>query len=124
MPPKWTSYNSTQISLLAEKAEEEGFQNERSCPVCARRKVRTYGYLSSRTTGPTLISYSWCSNCHRFWGGTGPRPVGLRLDDPLDESEHERYDHDLDALLDHLDQLWDEGVLPQVPRSGGSRSHG
>jgi hypothetical protein len=35
------------------------------------------------------------------------------LDDPLDQSDHERYDQDLFGLLAYLDRLWEEGVLPQ-----------
>ena len=108
-------YDATEVRLLGERARLEPVDGERACPSCGVRKVRTYRYFSSRVSGPTLTSYVWCANCHRYSGSTGPRPASLNLDDPLDHSEHERYENDLPSLLDRLDKFWDEGVLPQDP---------
>ncbi len=113
MAAAWTTYDTSEGQFLAEQARRDGLDRELVCPACSERRVRTYRYFSSRTTGPTVISYAWCANCHRYQGGTGPRPPSLSLDDPLDQSDHERYDHDLFGLLAYLDRLWEEGVLPQ-----------
>jgi hypothetical protein len=76
------------------------------------KKVREYTHPSSRDTDPIAISYVWCSNCGRYAGSTGPAPAGVEIRDPLTEEDHLRFLYDLRGLLDHLDHLWDTGVLP------------
>jgi|SRR5579859_806342 len=96
---------------------------ERECPRCHAVAVRTYGYPSYRRASPSLIAYSWCHNCHRFAGTTGPLPSGFRFSDPLgnlsDDERLEFYDRlgPGMAFLGHLDSLWDKGKLPQRPLS-------
>jgi hypothetical protein len=36
----------------------------------------------------------------------------VEIRDPLTEEDHLRFLYDLRGLLDHLDHLWDTGVLP------------
>lgn len=51
MTAKWMGYDNAQIRFLADRAQKEDVHNERTCPVCGQRKVRTYQYFSSRMTG-------------------------------------------------------------------------
>ena len=108
----WRPFDARQVSVLAASARPHADSTERICPACAVRCVRSYKYASSRPTGRTVISYVWCSNCHRFAGSTGPLAVTTKISDPLSNREHSVLDEDLDALLKHLDELWDQGVLP------------
>jgi hypothetical protein len=110
----WQPYDSEHVRKLAEQASSPVTNGERMCPACAVVAVRTYRYFSSRGTTQTMISYVWCANCHRYVGATGPRPRNLVLDDPLTWDDHVRYEQDLRGLLDRLDELWDQGRLPQT----------
>lgn len=116
MTRQWTGFDTAQIDALGRSAKGEGGDTERTCPACGHRAIRGYRYFSSRLTGPTVISYVWCSHCRRWAGSTGPRPPGLDLDDPLTPEDHRKLDRDLPALLGHLDRLWETGKLPQRPR--------
>lgn len=106
-------FDSEQVKALGRTARNVGGSGERICPACGKVSVRTYRYFSERITGPTVISYVWCSHCHRYAGSTGPRPPGPDLKDPLTRQDHIDLDHDLIALLERLDHLWDIGRLPQ-----------
>ncbi len=119
--PGWAMYDEAEIRILGKQARQEGLDHERTCPVCGQQSVRTYRYFSSRLTGPTLISYVWCSRCRRYAGSTGPRPPTLALEDPLTVADRKRLEGDIFGLLLHLDQLWEEGKLPQVTRAPGKR---
>ena len=106
----WRPFEARQVSDLA--ATTRVHEDERVCPACGMRCVRSYRYASSRTTGRTAISYVWCSNCHRYVGSTGPLSATSKISDPLSEDDHAVLDEDLGALLRHLDELWDKGKLP------------
>jgi len=113
MTHRWSGFDTSQIDALGRAAKTAADSAERVCPACGNRCVRSYRYFSKRATGPTMISYVWCSHCHRYAGSTGPRPPNLELDDPLTPEDHRALDYDLIALLEHLDHLWDIGKLPQ-----------
>ncbi len=112
MTASWKAFSAEQVADLARSARMS-VAVERICPACGWTTVRTYRYFSERMTGPTIISYVWCAHCHRYEGSTGPRPPQLQLADPLTREDHLNLDHDLHALLQYLDHLWDTGILPQ-----------
>jgi hypothetical protein len=112
----WRVYSSAEQAALPRWSIFTDDPAERRCPVCGAVAVRVYMYPSDRNGRPTLISYNWCSNCHRFAGWTAPKPAGLELTDPLDSLSHaERLELEGDqpAFLERLDLLWDGGDLPQ-----------
>ena len=83
---------------------------ERICPACGACAVRTYLTTADRARRPTLISYVWCAACRRFVGTRTARPPGLVFTDPLAGA----FDGSVTDFFEHLDQLWDAGVLPQA----------
>lgn len=106
-------FDSKHVQELGRNAHDVSGSGERACPACGNRSIRMYRYFSQRISGPTMISYVWCSHCRRYEGATGPRPPGLSLTDPLTPGDHAALDYDLAGLLDYLDHLWDIGKLPQ-----------
>lgn len=108
----WRPFEAGQVSALAATARVHDGGGERVCPACGMRCVRSYRYASSRPTGRTVISYVWCSSCHRYVGSTGPLSATSKISDPLSSDDHSVLDEDLAALLKHLDELWDKGTLP------------
>ena len=114
MTKLWRIFDDDQIQTLGREAQNAAGSGERACPACGRVKIRTYRYFSERISGPTLITYVWCGHCHRYAGSTGPRPPGINLRDPLTPEDHQKLDHNLISLLEHLDHLWDIGRLPQT----------
>jgi hypothetical protein len=111
-PLPWRPFDSKQIAALGRQAAAGIRIAERVCPVCGKAAIRNYRHPDERATGPTVISYVWCANCQHYAGSTGPRDPGEELADPLTREDHGRLDNNLRALLDHLDHLWDTGVLP------------
>lgn len=112
MSTSWRPFDASQLSALAASARVHGGGGERVCPACGMRYVRNYNYASSRSTGRTVISYVWCSSCHRYVGSTGPLSSTSQISDPLGSDDHSVLDEDLAALLKCLDELWDKGILP------------
>jgi hypothetical protein len=90
---------------------------ERPCPACGKRAVRTYVYRAAESPQrPARISYSWCVNCRRFKGWTGPDLGDLEFNDPLGDlslAQRKKAERDIDAFFRKLDVLWDSGELPQ-----------
>jgi hypothetical protein len=117
----WRIYDSDEIAALAASAKGLSDSSERVCPVCGHRSVRRYLYDYAEGSRPVGMSYVWCANCHRYSGSTGlPFAERYEFADPATESRQLRQlrNTDLFGLLDHLDSLWDSGVLPQqvMPR--------
>lgn len=110
---RWVKFDWPQVQALAEAPAPWQEPGERVCPACDVQAVRFYVYGSKRLGRPTLISYTWCANCHRYEGSTGPRPAGLEFSDPLSAEQHQEFREDLSGLLQFLDRLWDQGRLPQ-----------
>jgi hypothetical protein len=116
MDNRWRNFDHVQIQALARGPRFRDAPGERACPACGVKAVRSYLYGSERNGNPTVISYTWCSNCHRYSGSTAPRPDGLEFNDPLDQlptAERQELREDLTGLLSYLDRLWNEGALPQ-----------
>lgn len=112
-PLPWRSFDSDQVTALGVQAAAGIRIEARTCPACGKAAIRSYSHPSERATGSAVvISYVWCANCQHYTGSTGPRAPGERLTDPLTREDHERLDNNLRALLNHLDHLWDTGVLP------------
>ena len=114
--PGWKNFDTEQLRALAAGTPFLQDPGERLCPACGVRDVRSYLYKSDRDGRPTLIGYSWSTNCHRFDGSTGPYPTGMTFDDPMDDmpaQDRKRLRGDLDQLFAYLDELWDNGRLPQ-----------
>ncbi len=113
---RWRTFGPAQLSVLATGPRFRDVRAERTCPVCGATAVRTYFQGGERLGNPILMTYTWCANCHRYHGATGPKPAGLEFDDPfgrLPALERSELGQDLISLLTYLDRLWDEGVLPQ-----------
>jgi CTP:molybdopterin cytidylyltransferase MocA len=113
---RWRNFDHEQIQALARGPRFRDAPGERVCPACGATTVRTYFQGGERLGNPILMTYTWCANCHRYSGATGPKPTGLEFDDPLERvppPERSELGQDLVRLLTYLDQLWDEGVLPQ-----------
>jgi len=86
------------------------------CPACGRRSVRTYVTAPENARRPTLVSYVWCTACRRFVGTRARHPEGVVFSDPLaalSVAERRELERSLVGFLEHLDRLWDSGVLPQ-----------
>ncbi|MBN6035333.1 hypothetical protein [Amycolatopsis sp. 195334CR] len=113
---RWRTYSPREIEALGRSAPPLTEAVERVCPACGKKAVRRYLYDHD---GPRRVamSYVWCANCRRYASSTGP-PLhpDFEFDDPGEKSAELRAlrDKDLMALLDHLDALWDSGVLPQT----------
>lgn len=110
----WSAFTAEHLSRLAEQPLFVGDPGERCCPNCGG-SVRQYLYESHRPTGPTIVSYVWCSACRHYHGSTGPRPANLRLEDPLraPDAERMKIEENLAEFFCRLDALWDAGDLPQ-----------
>lgn len=116
--PKWKPYTREEVAELSTTAAPPTSKEERLCPACGQRAVRRYYHEmdGGRRGHPVGMSYTWCSNCHRYTSSTGvPRSSLYDFDDPSDGSDAlaRLRREDLIGLLDHLDALWDSGVLPQ-----------
>ena len=114
---RWTPYDVMHTRRLAEDRALTG-EGEGMCPVCGAVRVRHYTYPSTRPSGPTVIGYAWCAQCHRYASSTAPQRPGDRIEDVLSEAEHDLFDNDLFGLLGHLDALWDAGRLGDRPGAG------
>ena len=116
MAREWGSFSGAQVQELAQApgfAEDPG---ERPCPACGERAVRSYHSVPATAHRPTLVSYVWCAACHRFVGSRTAHPAGLVFSDPLavlPAGERRELERSLIGFLEHLDRLWDTGVLPQ-----------
>ncbi len=113
---QWSSFNGSQVEILAQDTGFPEDPRERDCPACGVRAVRVYLSASPQARRPTLVSYVWCAACRRFVGTRAAHPDGLEFTDPLAELTAERrreLERTVVGFLDHLDRLWDSGVLPQ-----------
>lgn len=112
----WHTYTTRETETLARSGGGLTDNAEQTCPACGHRAVRRYLYEHQGPRGPVRMSYAWCTNCHRYTSSTGPSIAGMyTFDDPGETSAELRTlrDSDLFGLLDHLNTLWDAGVLPQ-----------
>ncbi|MBU2662107.1 hypothetical protein KOI35_01170 [Actinoplanes bogorensis] len=90
---------------------------ERECPACGATSLRAYFNAPENARRPTLVSYVWCSSCRKFVGTRAKHPDGLVFSDPLATlslAERRGLERSLVGFLEHLDGLWDAGVLPQT----------
>lgn len=108
----WTGFDWPHLQSLASPSWAR--PAERVCPACGAASVRFYMYGSQRLGRPTVVTYTWCADCRRFDGTTGPRPAGFAFTDPLSPQRRDELGHEVSGLLDYLDRLWDEGHLPQA----------
>src|SRR5690348_3912895 len=109
-------FDTAEIQALAAGPRFVDQPVERLCPACGKRGVRTYMYGSDRQGRPTIISYTWCTSCRRYHGSVGPRPDGLRFNDPLSHmsrDERKALERKGAELFRTLDELWNSGALPQ-----------
>jgi hypothetical protein len=120
---RWIPYTPNELDQLVANRVPLESREQRVCPACGQQAVRRY-YHEVHSAGrghPVGMSYSWCSNCHRYTSSTGvPLSPDYEFDDPSDGSDElaRLRRKDLIGLLDHLDALWTSGVLPQtfIPR--------
>jgi hypothetical protein len=113
---RWRTFEPDQIAALAAGPRFIEAPAERVCPACGVTAVRSYLHRGERLGDPIVMGYTWCANCHRYSGSTGPKPPGFEFDDPLERlppDERRRLHQSLIGLLHYVDQLWDDGVLPQ-----------
>jgi hypothetical protein len=110
-------FDSMQVNELLKGTRFVDAPGERPCPACGKRAVRTYVYrVAGNGRRPARISYSWCANCRRFKGWTGPDLGDLEFDDPLaglSPAQRQEAERDIDAFFRRLDTLWESGELPQ-----------
>jgi hypothetical protein len=115
----WTRYSDEEVSRLAADAPLIMRRAESRCPVCGQVAVRFYYHESLPPHRPVGFSYGWCSNCHRYTAATVEAlSVDFDFDDPPAASDvvtrsRTRELDDPRWLVEQLDKLWDEGVLPQ-----------
>ena len=113
----WDSFSGDQVAALTQGASFFAAPGERPCPACGAVRVRAYVNAPSNARRPTLVSYVWCSACHKFVGTRARHPEGLVFSDPLavlPAEERRELERSLVGFLEHLDRLWDDGVLPQT----------
>ncbi|RZU49813.1 hypothetical protein EV385_1568 [Krasilnikovia cinnamomea] len=115
--PQWGSFTGDQVAALTRGTSFLAEPRERDCPACGRRAVRAYLNAPPQARRPTLVSYVWCSACHRFVGTRAAHPAGIVVSDPLavlSAEQRRELEGSLVGFLTHLDRLWDSGVLPQT----------
>jgi hypothetical protein len=112
----WTSFTGDEVAALTQGESFFADPGERDCPACGERHVRAYVTAPSNARRPTLVSYVWCSGCHKFVGTRARHPDGLVFSDPLallSAEERRAVEVSLIGFLAHLDALWESGALPQ-----------
>ncbi len=112
----WDSFTGDQVAALTHGESFFAAPGERQCPACGQRRLRAYVHAPENARRPTLVSYVWCSGCHKFVGTRAKHPEGLVFADPLavlTTEQRRTVEGSLVGYLAHLDQLWDSGVLPQ-----------
>ncbi|WP_306203823.1 hypothetical protein [Actinoplanes sp. RD1] len=117
MTAEWGSFTGDQVAALAQGESFFLAPAERECPACGKRSVRAYVTAPDNARRPTLVSYVWCAACHRFVGTRAKHPEGLIFSDPLASlsvAERRELERSLVGFLEHLNTLWDDGVLPQT----------
>ncbi|GAB1642647.1 hypothetical protein [Krasilnikovia sp. MM14-A1259] len=113
---QWGSFTGDQVAALTQGTSFLAEPGERDCPACGERAVRAYLSVPAQARRPTLVSYVWCSACHRFVGTRAAHPAGVIISDPLavlSAAQRRDLEGTLVGFLAHLDRLWDSGVLPQ-----------
>lgn len=90
------------------------------CPACGGDRLRFYHHQFSfaQRRGGTL--WTWCPACHRWAHLSGAQlPAGLRYEDVFAHLSLEAFGElERVGLLDRLDQMCDEGTLPQCFSTG------
>jgi hypothetical protein len=112
----WTSFAGAEVAALTQGTSFFADPGERECPSCGAFFVRTYVTAPANARRPTLVSYVWCSGCHKFVGTRARHPEGLIFSDPiaaLSVDERRAVEGSLVGFLAYLDELWDSGKLPQ-----------
>ncbi|GID97510.1 hypothetical protein ACFQFC_29625 [Amorphoplanes digitatis] len=113
----WGSFSGDEVAALATGESFLADPGERDCPACGARAVRAYVNAAANARRPTLVSYVWCTACHRFVGTRSRHPEGLIFSDPLavlSAAERRELERSLIGFLAHLDGLWESGALPQT----------
>ena len=113
----WDSFSGEQVAALTRGESFFAQPGERECPACGRRRLRAYVNAPENARRPTLVSYVWCTACRKFVGTRAKHPEGLVFSDPLAAlavGERRELERSLVGFLEHLDRLWDDGVLPQT----------
>jgi hypothetical protein len=113
----WTSFSGDEVAALTRGESFFVAPAERVCPACGRPRLRAYVTSPPAARRPTLVSYAWCGACQKFVGTRAKHPEGLVFSDPLallTDDERRDLERSLTGFLAHLDQLWDDGVLPQT----------
>jgi hypothetical protein len=113
----WSSFSGDEVAALATGESFLADPGERDCPACGARRVRAYVHAAANARRPTLVSYVWCTACHRFVGTRARHPEGLIFSDPLavlTAAERRELERSLIGFLAHLDGLWEAGALPQT----------
>src|SRR6266516_817910 len=115
---KWIAFDWPHLQELSRGVKFFDSPEERVCPACHVRSVRAYVYESERAGQSTYIGYTWCASCDRCAGSTSPKPPDLTFTDPLLDLPADKRRRLLNEpteteMLDYLDRLWEEGVLPQ-----------
>lgn len=112
----WGSFTGDQVAALTRGPSFLADPGERECPACGAVSVRAYVTQPESARRPTLVSYVWCAACRKFVGTRAAHPAGLVFSDPLallSAAERRELERSLTGFLTHLDDLWNEGVLPQ-----------
>ena len=113
----WDSFSGDEVAALTQGSSFFAEPGERECPACGVRRLRAYVTAPPNARRPTLVSYVWCAGCRKFVGTRAKHPEGLVFSDPLvalPADERRELERSLVGFLAHLDQLWDDGALPQT----------
>jgi hypothetical protein len=113
----WASFSGDEVAALTQGESFFAAPTERICPACGRQRLRAYVTSPAQARRPTLVSYAWCGACRKFVGTRSKHPEGLVFSDPLallSDADRRELERSLTGFLAHLDELWDEGVLPQT----------
>ncbi|MEV6488174.1 hypothetical protein AB0M20_05960 [Actinoplanes sp. NPDC051633] len=101
---QWSSFSNAETAALA--------RGTSGCPSCRADALRRYLTTPEQARRPTLVTYVWCAACRKFVGTRTAHPDGLIFADPL--ATQPPWSGSLTGFLEHLDRLWDDGVLPQT----------
>lgn len=113
----WGSFTGDEVAALTEGESFFADPGQRECPSCGAFFVRTYVTAPPNARRPTLVSYVWCSGCHKFVGTRARHPSGLVFSDPLatlSPASRREVEGSLVGFLAYLDALWESGALPQT----------
>src|SRR5262245_27645001 len=118
MKSDWHPFSSLEIQKLTQKPRPPTAKGPRTCPICGKDAVRSYYHELHQSGWSRAMgsSWFWCFRCKRYCHFSGELLSNdFTFDDPYASLSVEKFSElEKTDWYGRLDQLWDEGVLPQT----------